>query len=196
MATTAVFAEILVIGLQVVVWLALAIISAFGTDWIDLADVSDFASLLTVLVLAFAYVLGILVDRLADTLLDWFEKKTESGRRSKKRMSKNPDLTTSEEVATMRMTVMHESEGMARFLDYQRSRWRIARATVVNLAITGPLAALYIAVRTDEGLVWTLVPLVSVLALIPITYFVGVRIQDAWVGRLKDAYAIVRTGSA
>ena len=168
----------------------LALFSAFGTQWIDLADVKDFAVLLTVVVLAFAYVLGIIVDRLADTVLDRFEQ-TRRGKRIKGRMSKNRKLSKPAKVATMRMTVMHESEGMGRFLDYQRSRWRIARATVVNLAIAGPVAALYLAVGTDEGWLWALVPPACALVLIPVTYFAGVRIQDAWVGRLADAYSIV-----
>jgi len=73
MATTAVFAEILIVSLEVEAWLVLALLSVFGTRWIELAEVKDFATLLTVLVLALAYVLGIIVDRLADTLLDRFE---------------------------------------------------------------------------------------------------------------------------
>jgi hypothetical protein len=190
MVTTAVFAEILVIGLQVEAWLGLAVLSAFGTEWIELGEVRDFATLVTFLLLALAYVLGIVADRLADTLIDRFEK-TGRGKRIKRRMSKAGKVEKPTKIATMRMRVMHESEGMTRFLDYQRSRWRIARATVVNLAITTPLAVLYLAVRTDEDWLWALVPPACALVLIPVVYFAGVRIQDAWVGRLVDAYAIV-----
>lgn len=150
----------------------------------------DFAALLTIAVLALAYVLGIIVDRLADTLLDRFEK-TKRGKSIKARMSKNRGHER-EKVATMRMAVMYASDGMTRFLDYQRSRWRIARATVFNLAVAGPAAALYLAVGTDVALVWVLVPLVCALVLIPTTYLAGVLIQDAWVKRLADAYEIVQ----
>jgi hypothetical protein len=189
MATTAVFAEILIVGLQVEAWIALVLLSIFGVDWIDLHPVADFAALLTVVVLALAYVLGIIVDRLADTVLDRFER-TKPGKRVKRRFSKNRKLEKPAKVATMRMKVMLESDGATRFLDYQRSRWRIARATVVNLALAGPAAALYL-VRTDVDWHWALVPPACALVLVPTTYFAGIRIQDAWIGRLVDAYTII-----
>jgi hypothetical protein len=189
MATTAVFAEILIVGLQVEAWLVLVLLSIFGTEWIDLDPLGDFAALLTVVVLGLAYVLGIIVDRLADTLLDRFER-TKPGKRVKRRFSKNKKLVKPAKVATMRMMVMLESDGATRFLDYQRSRWRIARATVVNLGLAGPAAALYL-IRTNVDWPWALVPPVCALVLIPTTYFAGIRIQDAWIGRLVDAYTIV-----
>jgi len=191
-ATTAVFAEILIVGLQVEAWIVLLLLSVFGTEWIHLSEVKDFATLLTIVVLALAYVLGIILDRLADTLLDRFEK-TGRGKRVKARFSKSAELEGPQNVATMRMKVMIESDGATRFLDYQRSRWRIARATVVNLAIAGLAAALYLA-RTDVDWPWALVPAACALVLVPTTYFAGVRIQDAWVARLVDAYTIVGVG--
>ena len=191
MATTAVFAEILIVGLEVEAWLALAVLTVFGTEWIELDQLKDFATLLTLLVLALAYVLGIIADRLADTLLDRFER-TRPGKRVKKRLSKRQRLPQEPGLATMRMTVMAASDGMTRFLDYQRSRWRIARATVLNLAMSAPLAALYLAVGTDASPAWVLAPLVCALVAIPVTYFAGVRIQDAWVARLTDAYELVQ----
>jgi hypothetical protein len=193
-ATTAVFAEILIIGLEVEAWLGLVLLSVFGTEWIKLDEVKDFATLLTLVVLALAYVLGIIVDRLSDTLADRFEH-TEVGEWVKSKMTKNGELELPEGVATMRMTVMQKSDGMTRFLDYQRSRWRIARATVLNLAIAGPVAALYLAFGTKVESWWAHVPLACALVLIPVTYFAAVRIQDAWVARLTDAYMLVQAAT-
>jgi len=168
----------------------LVLLSVFGTEWIDLGAVKDFATLVTFVVLALAYVLGIIVDRLADTLLNYFED-TSLGDSIKGAMSKNTPPPKEPSLARMRMTVMEASDGLTRFLDYQRSRWRIARATVLNLAIAGPAAALYLGVGTNLHRAWELVPLACALLLIPVTYFAGVRIQDAWVARLVDAYKIV-----
>jgi len=190
LATTAVFAEILIVGLEVEAWLALVLLSVFGTEWIDLGSVKDFATLVTFVVLALAYVLGIIVDRLADTLLNYFED-TSLGDSIKGALSKNTPPPKEPGLAKMRMTVMEASDGLTRFLDYQRSRWRIARATVLNLVIAGPAAALYLGVGTNVDRAWELVPLACALVLVPITYFAGVRIQDAWVARLVDAYTIV-----
>ena len=189
LATTAVFAEILIIGLQVEAWVTLALVSVFGTDWIDLGGVKDFTALVTVGVLSLAYVLGIVADRLADTVLDRLER-TKPGKRIKRRLSKSRKVEKPAKIATMRMKVMHESDGMTRFLDYQRSRWRITRATVINLAVAAPLAALYLAVGTDESRLWALAPLLCALVLVPAVYLAAVRIQDAWVERLVDAYRI------
>jgi hypothetical protein len=199
MATTAVFAEILIIGLQVEAWLVLALLSLFGTEWVDFPGVKDYASLFTVCVLALAYVLGIIVDRLADTLLDRFEK-TEPGRWITTRMRKKSTVReqaereqgNKEKLSRMRMRVMDESDGMARFLDYQRSRWRIARATVLNLLLIGVAAAISIWIRSDHSWFWGVGTLVCTLVLVPVSYFAAVRIQDAWVGRLVDAYEILR----
>ncbi len=193
MATTAVFAEILIVGLQVEAWLALILLSVFGTEWIHPDQVADFAALLTIVVLALAYVLGIILDRLADTLLDYLEH-TRPGTHVKTWLRKKERPEKLEKVATMRMKVMVASDGATRFLDYQRSRWRIARATVLNLAIAGLAAALYV-VSTDVAWQWALVPLVCALVLVPTTYFAGVRIQDAWVGRLSEAYKVVTRAS-
>ena len=188
MATTAVFAEILIIGLEVEAWMFLAAVALFGTDWLDAADSTNFAGLLVIVVLSLAYVLGILVDRLADTFIDWVEDR-DRGKSIKKRLMKHPEFETPADVAPMRMMVMHESEGMTRFLDYQRSRWRITRATIVNLALLGVAGALYLGLQV--AWYWLFVPLAGALVLIAITYFAGVRIQEAWVERLSDAYGIV-----
>lgn len=202
MATTPVFAEILVLGMEVEAWLVLLILSAFGTEWIDVGDLKDFAALATIGVLALAYILGILVDRLADTLLDIFEK-TKVGKRIFCWMTKNKDLELPqktgseepEEISVMRMTVMYHSEGLIRFLDYQRSRWRVARGTVINTAIGGLVGGLYVAVGTDQPWGWAFVPPACALVLVPTSYFAAVRIQDAWVARLVDSYRIVTASS-
>ncbi len=193
MATTAVVAEILIIGLEVEAWMFLAAVAIFGTDWLDAADSTNFAGLLVIVVLSLAYVLGILVDRLADTLVDWFER-TRRGKRIKRRLLKNRKFKTPERVSKMRLTVMYKSDGIARFLDYQRSRWRITRATVINLAFGGVAGVLYLAL--NAAWYWLFAPLAGALVLIPTTYFAGVRIQEAWVKRLSDAYRIVGNQSA
>ncbi len=190
LATTAVFAEILIVGLEVEAWLAFVLLSVFGHEWLfEIDGIKDFAALLTLVVLALAYVLGIIVDRLSDTVLGAFER-TGLGESVKRRMSKRHGKEKG--LSKKRMTVMAKSDGMTSFLDYQRSRWRIARATVLNLVFAGPAAALYLVVGTEVDWLWALVPAVSAIVLIPITYFAGVRIQDAWVARLEEAYEIVQ----
>jgi hypothetical protein len=69
MVTTAVVAEIVVAGLQAAAWLTLVVLTVFGVDWIHPSDVADWTALITLLVIATAYMLGVIVDRLADNLV-------------------------------------------------------------------------------------------------------------------------------
>ena len=83
MTTTAIFAELLVTGLQAIVWLVLASLSVAGLTWIDVGTVAtrfkDWASLISVFVLGFAYALGIIVDRVADSLFYPMDKGLRDG---------------------------------------------------------------------------------------------------------------------
>ena len=79
-ATTALFVEILIVGLQV-----------------------------EVAVLALAYVLGIVADRLADTIIDRFER-TRPGRLIKAWFSKSRGTVEDSAISKMRIRGMHESE--------------------------------------------------------------------------------------
>jgi len=120
MSTTAIFAEILIIGVQACVWVSMLVFAALPhfrkTVW-SLLGRSDV--LLAVFGLAMVYTLGILVDRTADTLSHLL-----CGRLLKK----------VPKFSVMRLRVMQD-EGRAAFIEYQRHRLRIARATMVNTGL-------------------------------------------------------------
>jgi 8-oxo-dGTP pyrophosphatase MutT (NUDIX family) len=88
----------------------------------------------------------------------------------------------------MRIRVMEQDDGKARFVDYQRTRLRIARATAFNLFFLLPCGGVFIGLRTDLG-VWRL----AAFEAITFGAFVGSlwsaeRIGDAYVDRLVEAY--------
>jgi hypothetical protein len=58
LATTAIFAEILIAGLGTLVWLSLVIISVFGTEWLPADFLSDSDAIVAIGLFAVAYVLG------------------------------------------------------------------------------------------------------------------------------------------
>ncbi len=89
---------------------------------------------------------------------------------------------------------MNESEGMAKFLDYQRSRVRIARATVFNLALAIPIGVPYLAIQTEVAPLSIVGFIVLGTLLMLLSFFASERIHAAWLGRLSDAYRIVCTG--
>lgn len=185
MITTAIFAEILITGLQATVWLTFACFLFGGVEWISaetLKELKDWASLITFFVLGFAYALGIIVDRLADSLFHPFDNKL----RDKYVPSNLPF------VAVMRLRVMSNNQGMAAFLAYIRSRVRLARSTAFNLLLTIPAATTWLTTR-ESSKSWVLISTVIVggLLLFVLAVFVWVRISGTYYKRLVQAYSVV-----
>ncbi len=141
MTTTAIFAEILIIGLQASVWLALFVIWSFRVEVgrIDLSPLKDWSALITVFVVASAYTLGVAIDRLSDGLDGWADKKV--------REKRLPGSVRNYQ--KMRLRVMGLNNGVSAFIEYIRSRIRIARATVLNLVLILISAELLIAEQPD-----------------------------------------------
>jgi len=179
-ATTAVVAEILIAGLGAGAWVSLLVLAIFGSDWIDLAALDSWQALVTIVVLAAAYVLGILVDRAADSLHNAL------GEHWPPRPVDKPAG-----IPRMRMVVLREGGAISTFVDYQRSRLRVARATVANLLLVLPVAVWFFVKRTDVGW-WT----IAVAALIALSALLAElacrRIDHAYVTRLSDAYRLVK----
>ena len=176
MTATAVV-EILVLGLQTLLCLGVLAVALMDGAWRDhltgLKDVKEWAPLITLLAVASAYGLGVVVDRCADTLF----RTQDSPRQLPAKLS------------TMRLAVLHSSEGMAKFLEYQRSRLRIARGMVVNVALGTIGIVVYLWSRQPQSLPITIV--IGVLALV-ITWYAAGRINKAYVQRLSDAYELLR----
>jgi len=186
MATTAIFAEILIVGLQALVWLVLASVAILGVPSVDVSSLEGWEGLITLAILAVAYALGIVVDRVADSVFDPFD-----------RLLREKHIPSSPlSVPEMRLRIMSESEGMASFLDYVRSRVRIARSTAFNCAlIVG--AAILLDLRREAtvgGLVrheWLVLTMVVGAALSALALFAWVRITKTYNWRLDQAYRIV-----
>jgi 8-oxo-dGTP pyrophosphatase MutT (NUDIX family) len=180
MATTAIFVEILIIGLEAFIWIALL----SGTDAIQnctktLVGLKEYSALITMLVVAAAYVLGIFIDRIADNYFKRFRFETK----------------TPASVGMMRLHVMKESEGIAKFVDYQRSRLRIARATYLNLLIT-MVAGLIWAVRygwyADSHTIIFIICMFGIGGtLVYIAHVTTCSIDKAQIFRLIEAYELI-----
>lgn len=179
MSTTTLFVEILIIGLEALVWLAMAL----SLRW-DMYPMLDFlrinqaySVLITPFLLALAYILGIIIDRAADSLYRPL------------RYSHKKDLPAT--VRAMRLRIMHASDGMAKFLEYQRSRLRIARATVLNLLVTLVAAAFLLTGTGEAGA--RVLPLViagGAIAL-ALSVYAARRIDEAQMKNLVKAYEII-----
>lgn len=189
MSTTAVVAEILIVGLEAEAWLALLVVTIFGSGWIDLETPSKFVPIVLVLVLAVAYVLGVIVDRTADTSFKWFGD-TPLGSWSNRTFGKKSEtwlLPAHEQ--TMRSAVMRAGGETATFIDYQRSRLRVARGTAINLVVALLVAGVYFA--WHKGWAATVRIEALLLGLLIVTVPVAERIRTAWLGRLQEAFRVL-----
>src|SRR5438874_2445579 len=117
MSTTAIVAEILIIGLQTLAAIIAALFIVHGDvalgESLDVwrrsvADWKDLVAPLTVAGLAAAYTVGVIVDRLADWSDDITLRLIKRGPAGRVRFR--------------RMAVMHKSAEISKFLEYQRSR--------------------------------------------------------------------------
>ena len=140
MSTTLLFVELIIIGLQVTVWLVLVVLLFLGHDWISPTQLSKWQGLGSVLLLAFAYTVGTLFDRLTDRIFKrWHE-------RIKAREFPDPPAA----LVAIRYEVAKDNEYLNRLFEYTRSRMRISRATVVNAPVIALLLVTYYLIWMDS----------------------------------------------
>lgn len=177
MATTAIFAELLVVGLQVLAWLTIVVLGVAKKEAVIPAGLGDWSTLITLLIVALAYVLGVLMDRISDSVFKLIEHEP---------VQKEGDPP----VSVKRLTVASRSEPVSRFLEYVRSRLRIARATSLNLALTTLAVAFWLA-RKNHGPWRVVVALVLGAIAASIALWVARRISKTYYERLTEAYELL-----
>jgi hypothetical protein len=176
--TVAVFAEILIVGLEAAVWILLTILTIFGNDWVDPAELEGWETLVTVLILASAYVLGVLMDRMANTILT--------------KLRPDRDKTPERKWATARLEIMARIGGVSliQFLEYLRSRVRIARGTVVNFFLIALATLAFGLARTSaskspKGIGFLVVSVAILLGISFASFFAWSRLNDNYLADLK-----------
>lgn len=181
MVTTAIFAEILIIGLQAGVWLAFLAASIFGTEIVSIQVLKEWQNFLILPVIAIVYVLGILIDRIADTTFLKILKVVNRGKEEK-----HPA-----KFSKMRLRILMQNDAVAKFIDYERSRLRIARATVFNLFFIIITGIVFLFIRTDfytSTIAW--IAFVG-LVLLAFSLYISLRIEKAQTKNLVEAYHMV-----
>lgn len=187
MSLTAVFAELLIVGVQGTVWLFLFILVLFGYEWLDddlLEALADFPELLFVVYFALAYTLGITIDRIADSTLSFYDKTF--------RQNYLPgNLPT---VPRMRLYLMEKSPTAHTYIDYIRSRMRIARSTMFNLVIIFLAFNLLTVVRLADVIDFNTYISISfsLLFFIGTSFIVWRRIARTYYKRLKRGFKIIK----
>ena len=122
MNTTSIFVELIVIGIGAAAWIITLILGFAGLSLGDI--VGTFKTETAIPLLAVVYVLGIIIDRLADTS---FDKIWGNSLRDKK-------FDTVGEYYNARRNILINSERLSELLEYGRSRLRICRGWCFNAA--------------------------------------------------------------
>ncbi len=209
MVTTALFVEILIAGIEAAMWLSFLLLMITGHGAISTPAVcnwavyyKDWAALVTILTVGAAYVLGVLVDRIADTTYRWFEHKRLGQLINSYCGNGSYWYKFPARVEEMRLTIMKDGQAVAGFFDYQRSRVRIARSTVFNLTAMAVLIYCYIAwrwialaIHKPFGSVMNSEFAEVILILISLLFVGSIcaseMLHRAYLERLSDAYCLV-----
>jgi hypothetical protein len=137
MQTTLLFIEILLTGIQSLVWIGLIVTWVFGnnlSNFLPLQKLSDWITPLTLILFGFVYLLGIIIDRFADWVFankdDKLREKYTKGKSKLKIQSIKYKLS--------------KEKGITKHLDYNRSRARIVRSGTLNFGIAAITAFLRI----------------------------------------------------
>lgn len=174
MTTTAVFAEVLAIGVESAIVIGLAV-AAFADLGPIISAATGWEGVVAILLLAIAYVLGVIVDRLADSLFAPLRRR--ASRRGPETLS-------------ARRRAMSTSSPLADFLEYQRSRIRLMRGTMLNLILAIPVVAAFaLGLGNDSSMAWLIGAEAVVLLMLggsAFAYVEIIRAQDGWLDLEAD----------
>jgi len=133
--TTALFVELIVIGIGGAFWFSLIALTVFGYTWIPLEHATSLPALIPAL--ALVYLLGILIDRVADLAFS---------------LPTNHMLHRvfqSREAYERARTLVYDSEALRNLAVYALSRMRICRGSVLNSLL---------GVMSLNAFLWTTLP--------------------------------------
>jgi hypothetical protein len=201
--TTAVFAEVLTAGIQALVWIALALYVFFWPQdppELQWHVIETFAALITVGVLALAYTAGVIIDRVADTVVTKLDTlRLSLGTSARKAWCQLRGKTTvnarskvgqkDPSFGEMRLHVRFKGGSMSSFLDYARSRVRVARSTALNIL----LATIFCYSALTNSTQRHSVAGVGLIAFL-LSFYAWVRIKSVYEKRLRQAYDLVCKG--
>ncbi len=178
--------------MQACLWMALAILALFGYDWIGPAAkaVKGWEPLLTVFVLGICYTIGIVIDRAADCVFvvvkpheilmrsSWIRKHAESAHNDP------------------RMEVLNSENRAVEFLEYIRSRLRIARAAVLNSLLVTCFGILFLVLKTDYASCGMIVCIGSIGGLVALTFLALLGVLEVtFQKRLTQTHHTMTSGS-
>ena len=140
MSTTVLFVELLVCGAQAGLWILLVVLAIFGSTE-TLALWKQYTTAVGAVLVVWAYAFGVVFDRLWDLCLKPIDDRIRN------------NTFTQDHLATSAKGGVFLRTGLPQFVDYIRTRMRIARATFCNTLLS-TCAALWL-ITSQTGAVWS-----------------------------------------
>jgi len=139
MSTTSLFVELILIGVSAWTWVLFLIITIFDYKWVPINITLSIPFI--ILMLPLIYVLGIVTDRMADSVFDqlWGNR------------IRSTWFNSRAEYYSMRSKILFKGERLSDMLEYGRSRLRICRGWTFDLLIMTVIANLFISIRLSNN---------------------------------------------
>jgi hypothetical protein len=178
--TTLIFAELLIIGLEVGIWLSFLLLSFLGVNNFDefLNTITNLEVLVLTITIPVLYVLGIIFDRIVDRLFRSTERRIEA------EILKDYPVS----VLAMRFSFGNANDSLNQQLDYARTRMRIVRASSINFVLIAVSISTFLLTRI-VNVQWQTIVLVLVTGLL-LAYVAFVAWQFLVRGHLELAKAM------
>lgn len=148
METTQLYIELIIIGLETFIWMGIFLINIIGNEIVNVFNeiVNKFSS--SLLLIGILYVIGILMDRLADMI---FQKGENSIRNMSGLRAKSSFL-------------IWKKYSAEKYADYSRSRIRILRSSILNIPLITISCIWCVCIYVDEP--YTILVFILVLGII------------------------------
>jgi hypothetical protein len=178
MATTQLFVELLVIGMGVVAWMGVFAAAVFRCTLYPPAAAGTGELLAAV---AMAYVLGIMMDRIARELWGRFLFRP-------RRLHRTP-------THDVERVICNKSERLWNTCVYNRSRLRICRAWTLNFALLAIAYAVWNARVNEHPWELSVGVILAALVLCVLAAWATVRLNRDYYKQLEGVFPLVRDGS-
>ena len=165
MSSTTLFVEILITGLESVIWIGFLLGCLFGVEWFNFIALSfeKAQAFTTTLLLGLVYVIGIIFEEVTDALFESWSDKLKAS-------LNNGDMSRYNDIQDF--VYSHYAMKTDDQLGYMRSRRRILRASAFNVVMIAVCSIAFI---------WLRVPTVPDLSKISLTVFIAiVGLVGAW----------------
>ena len=179
MNTTTLFAEILIIGIQALIWITMIVLSIFGFDWINeiKPDLKDWSSIVAILLMAVGYTIGIIIDRIAYVFFQIVKPQNLL-------MKCNKVENWSKNAHNKQILAVYTGVSL---IQYIRSKIRIIRSTTINLIFILLASALFVNQLTEKiGISKTILAFSLLLILIFTCVFTQAILEISYKARIDQ----------